>query len=85
MSNKVRIILLYAAIGLGIATVFNVVHEATGGAWLVSLPAVAVAGLAARAIYWWSIGQQTNDGEVVATEHGPDGRVEAIEVFWRPG
>lgn len=85
VSNRVKIILLSAALGLGVVAVFRLVHGVTDGAWVVSVPAAAVAALAARSIYWWSLSRQTNDSHVVATEHGPAGNIEAIEVFWRPG
>ena len=32
-----------------------------------------------------SVGRMIHSDAVVATDHGPDGRIEAIEVFWRPG
>ena len=85
MTNKTKIFLLMAALGTGVAAVFTVVQALTGDAWAVSILAAAVAALAARSIYWRSIGSMMNDGAVVATDHGPEGRLEAIEVFWRPG
>ena len=85
MTNKTRIILTTSVLGLGVAAVFNVVHLATGGAWLASVPATVAAGIGARSLYWRLIGRMTNTSEVVATEHGTDGHIDAIEVFWRPG
>jgi hypothetical protein len=41
--------------------------------------------VAAREILRRSVGALTNDQSVVATERAVDGRMEAIEVFWRPG
>ena len=85
MTNKTKIILIASGLGLGVALVFNVVHIATGGAWVASVPAAVAAGLGARPLYWRLIARMTNSAEIVATEHGFDGRVDAIEVFWRPG
>lgn len=85
MTNKMRMMLTVPALGMGVALVFNVVHGATAGAWVASVPAAAAAGLAARSLYWRLIRGMTNDRDAVPTEHGTDGRVEAIEVFWRPG
>ena len=56
----------------------------TGNLWVAV--AVLVLGIvAARAILRRSVAALTNDRSVVATEHAVDGRIEAIEVFWRPG
>ena len=85
MSNRVRIILLSSVLGFGVIAAFGVVHRATDGAWVASVPAGAAAALVARSLYWRSVSGLTNDDIVVPTEHGPDGRIEAIEVFWRPG
>ena len=85
MTNKVKIMLLMAALGLGVAAVFNAAHAVSGGRWLVSVPATALAALVAYRMYWRTIVRMTNDRHVVPTEHGPDGRLTAIEVFWRPG
>ena len=85
MTNKARIILIAAGLGLGVALVFNVVHIASGGAWVASVPAAVAAGFGGRSLYWRLIARMTNSGAVVATEHGFDGRIGAIEVFWRPG
>ncbi|MEM9039023.1 MAG: hypothetical protein AAGD33_03905 [Actinomycetota bacterium] len=85
MTNKLRLTLLTAGLALAVAVVFNVALTASDGNWLVSVPTAAVAALAARSVYWRVVGRLANDDEVVVTEHGPDGRLEAIEVFWRPG
>ena len=85
MSNKVKIILLMSALSLGVVAVFNVTHAASGEAWAVSLPVAAAASFAASLVYRRTILGMTNDSDVVVTDHGPDGRIEAIEVFWRPG
>ena len=85
MSNKTRIMLLSAVLGTIITAVFMTVHALTGGAWAISVPAALAAAAIARAAYWRSIGRMMNSNTVVTTDHGPDGRIEAIEVFWRPG
>lgn len=85
MTNRTKIVLIMAGLGAGIAGVFNLVHALTGGAWALSVPAALTSAVAARWVYWWAIGRMMNDGAVVPTGHGPDGRIDAIEVFWRPG
>lgn len=85
MTNKTKIMLLSAALGTMITAVFMIAHTLTDGAWVISVPAAIIAATAARAAYWRSVGRMTNNDAVVATDHGPDGRTEAIEVFWRPG
>lgn len=85
MSNKVKIFLLMAVLGTGVAAVFTAAQALTDGAWVISIPAALAAAVVARSIYWRSIGSMMNEGAVVPTEHGTNGRLEAIEVFWRPG
>ena len=85
MSNRAKIILLVSALMAATAGVFILVHIITGGAWMLSIPAALVAAAAVRPIYWRSIGRMTNNHAIVPTGHGSDGRIEAIEVFWRPG
>lgn len=65
-------------IAFGVATVVS------GNLW-VGVAAAALALVAARAIFRRNVGAFTNDESVVATEDGMHGRVEAVEVFWRPG
>jgi hypothetical protein len=62
----------------GLATVFS------GSLW-VGATASVLGIVAARAIRRSSLAALTNDRSVVATEHGIHGRIEAVEVFWRPG
>jgi hypothetical protein len=65
-------------IAFGISTVVS------GNLWVAA--ATSVLGIvAARAILRRYVATLTNDQSVVATEHAVDGRIEAIEVFWRPG
>ncbi len=85
MTNKTKIFLIVAALGAAIFAVFIAVHTLTGAAWVLSVPAAVAAALAARPVYWRLLGQMENDSITIPTSHGPDGRIEAIEVFWRPG
>ncbi len=85
MSNKTKIMLLTAALGTMITAAFMTAHTLTDGAWVISVPAALAAAAAARGAYWRSVGRMMNSNTVVTTGHGPDGRIEAIEVFWRPG
>ena len=85
MSNKTRIMLIWAVLGAGVAAVFNLTHALTDGTWALSVGAALLAAAAARLMYRRSISSMTNDHSVVPTDHGPDGRIDAIEVFWRPG
>jgi hypothetical protein len=84
VANKTKLIV--ASVGLwslpGIA--FGFAAVVSGSLWVAA--AVSVVGIvAARAIFRRFVAALTNDRAVVATEHGVDGRIEAIEVFWRPG
>ena len=56
----------------------------SGNLW-VAAAASALGIVAARAIVRRCVAGLTNDQSVVATEHAVDGRIEAVEVFWRPG
>ena len=86
MSNKYKIMVLWALLGTGVFGLVGAVQAATGGLWYVSVPTLIVAALAARAIYWRTLMfVMTNAGDVVATENGATGRLDAIDVFWRPG
>ena len=85
MSNRAKIILLMSMLGFGVISVFNLVHAATDEAWVLSIPAAVAAAAAARSIYWWVLGRMMSDDVAVPTDFGPDGPIEAIEVFWRPG
>jgi hypothetical protein len=85
MTNKTKILLIMTALGPAIFAVFTAVHILTSGAWVLSVPAAVVTGLAARSVYWRLLGWMVNDSVTVPTSHGRDGRIEAIEVFWRPG
>lgn len=64
--------------------VFGLSTVLSGNPWVGA--AASVLGIvAARAILRRSVAALTNDQSVVVTEHAVDGRIEAIEVFWRPG
>ena len=85
MTNKTKVMLLWAALGTMVAAVFMAAHTLTAGAWAISVPAALLGAAVARLAYWRSIGRMMNNNTVVPTEHGPDGRIDAIELFWRPG
>jgi mycoredoxin len=56
----------------------------SGTLWVAAATSV-LAIVAARRIWRRSVAALTNDQSVVATDYAVDGRIEAIEVFWRPG
>ncbi|MEM9609740.1 MAG: hypothetical protein AAGA99_20110 [Actinomycetota bacterium] len=85
MTNKTRIFFTMAALGAAIFAVFTAVHTLTGGVWALSVPAAVGTAFAARSVYRRLLGRMANDSVAVPTIHGPNGRIEAIEVFWRPG
>ncbi|MDQ1425665.1 MAG: hypothetical protein QOD72_3163, partial [Acidimicrobiaceae bacterium] len=63
---------------------FGLAMVSSGNLWVAA--AASVLGLvAARAILRRYVAALTNDHSVVATAQTGDGRIEAIEVFWRPG
>ena len=82
---KVKIIGLWIALGAAVGGAFNLALALTDGNWLLSVAAGLIAVLGARPAYRWWLSTQTNSHEVVPTEYGVPGRIEAIEVFWRPG
>ena len=71
MSNKTRIMLLWAVLGAGVAAVFNLINALTGGTWVLSVGAALGAAAVARLVYRRSIGSMMNDHSVVPTDHGP--------------
>ena len=84
MTNKTKIFLIMAALGTGVAVVFNLALAASGGSLAVGLPVAVVAGVIAYRLYWRIVTRMTNGSEVVPTAHGPSGHIEAIEYYWRP-
>ena len=85
MSNKTKVMLLWAALATMVAAVFIVTHTMTEGALAISVSAALLGAAVARLAYWRSIGRMMNNNTVVATDHGPAGRIDTIELFWRPG
>ena len=63
---------------------FGLAMVLSGNPWVAA--AACVLGIVASRVLWRrSVAALTNDRSVVPTEHGVGGRIEAIEVFWRPG
>ncbi len=56
----------------------------TGELWAAVAAALVVLVVAAALLRRYSAAL-TNDRHVVATEHGVEGTIDAVEVFWRPG
>ena len=81
---KAKFSALWAVVGLCAFAAYRVVEQWTG-LWALGLIAGVAVGVAGPFAQRLLVQSQTNDDAVVATEHGPNGRVEAIEVFWRPG
>jgi mycoredoxin len=84
VANKTRLIVAFVVIWSVPGIAFGLAMVLSGN------PRVAAAAsllgiVAARAILRRYVAALTNDRSVVATEHAVDGRIEAIEVFWRPG
>jgi mycoredoxin len=63
---------------------FVVCMVLSGSLWL-SVAVLVLGVVAVGAILRRYLATLTNDHLVAATEHGVDGRIEAVEVFWRPG
>jgi glutaredoxin len=84
VTNKTKLIVASVVLWSLAGLAFGLAMGLSGNLWVAA--AVAVLGIvAARAILRRFVAALTNDQAVVATEHGVDGRIEAIEVFWRPG
>jgi len=65
-------------IAFGLGTVLS------GNPW-VGAAAAVLGAIAARALWPHAVAALANDRVVVASGYAVDGRIEAIEVFWRPG
>ena len=84
MARKTKLIVASVALWSLPGFAFGLSMVLSGNLWV----AAAASGfgiVAARAILPRCVAALTNDQSVVATEHAVDGRIEAIEVFWRPG
>lgn len=83
-ANKTKLILATVALWSLPGIAFGLATALSGSLWVgaaASVPGV----VAARAILRRSVAAFTNDQSVPAAEHAVDGRIDAIEVFWRPG
>jgi glutaredoxin len=63
---------------------FGLAAVSSGNLWVAAAVSV-LAVVAARAMLRRYVATLTDDRSVVATEHAVAGRIEAVEVFWRPG
>ena len=84
VANKTKLIVATVVLWSLPGIAFGLSMVLSGNLWVAA--ATSVLGIvAARAILRRCVAALTNDRSVVATEHAVDGRIEAIEVFWRPG
>lgn len=84
VENRTTLIVATVALWSLPGIAFGLAMVVWGDLW-VGVAAAALALVAARGIFRRNLGAFTNDGSVVTTEHGVHGRIEAVEVFWRPG
>jgi hypothetical protein len=84
VASKTKLIAVTAGVWSLPGIAFGVGTVLSGDLWA-GVAASMLGIVAARAILRRSVAALTNDQSVVATEHGAVGRIEAIEVFWRPG
>ena len=84
VANKTKLVVVTVVLWCLPGMAFALSMVLSGSLWVAA--AVSVLGIvAARALLRRSVAALTNDQSVVATEHAVAGRIEAIEVFWRPG
>ena len=84
VANKAKLVVATVVLWSLPGLAFGLSMVLSGNLWVAA--AVSVLGIvAARAILRRTVAAFTNDQSVVVTGHGVDGRIEAIEVFWRPG
>ncbi len=84
VANKTKLIVASVVLWSVPGIAFGLSTVLSGNLWVGA--ATSVLGIvAARAIFRRYVAALTNDQSVVATEQAVDGRIEAIEVFWRPG
>lgn len=84
VANRTKLTAATAAFWSLPGITFGLVAVLSGNLWVATTAAV-LAIVAAKAILRRWVSALTNDRSVVATDHAVDGRIEAIEVFWRPG
>jgi hypothetical protein len=84
VATKTRLIVASVVLWSLPGIAFGLSAVLSGNLWVAA--AASLLGIVvARAIWRRCVAALTNDQSVVATEHAVDGRIEAIEVFWRPG
>lgn len=84
VANRTKLIVASAALWSLPGAAFGLSAVLSENLWVAA--AAAVLGLvAARAILRRYVTTLTNDRSVIATEHAVEGRIETVEVFWRPG
>jgi hypothetical protein len=84
VANKTKLIVVSVVLWSLPGMAFGLTMVLSGNLW-VGAAAFVLGIVAARAIMRRSVAALTNDQSVVATEHAVEGRIEAIEFFWRPG
>lgn len=84
VANRTKLIVTSVVLWSLPGIAFGLSMVSSGNLWVAAAASV-LALVAARAILRRSVAALTNDQSVVATEHAMGGRVEAVEVFWRPG
>ncbi len=84
VANKTKLIVASVVLWSLPGIAFGLSMVLSSNLWVAA--ATSVLGIvAARAIFRRYVAALTNDQSVVATEQAVDGRIDAIEVFWRPG
>ena len=84
VTNKTKLIVASVVLWSLPGIAFGLAAVLSGNLWVAA--AASVLGIVvARVIWRRAVAALTNDQSVVATEHAVGGRIEAVEVFWRPG
>jgi hypothetical protein len=84
VTNKTKLVAATVVLWSLPGIMFGLATVVSGNLWAGA--AAAVLGIvAARVLFRRSIATLTNDRSVAAGEHAVQGRIEAVEVFWRPG
>jgi mycoredoxin len=84
VAKKTKLIVVSVVVWSLPGIAFGLSMVLSGSFW-VAAGALVLGIVAARVILRRSVAALTNDQSVVPTEHAVDGRIEAVEVFWRPG
>ena len=84
MATQTRLIVASVVLWSLPGIAFGLALVVSGNLW-VAVAASVLGIVAARAILRRCVAALTNDRSVAAAEHAVGGRIEAIEVYWRPG